>query len=151
MLALTRLAVLEARRRLVLVAFVVFLVVLSFAGWFLDSGSDDPAELYLSFVMSATSYLVLMLALFLSVFSLPNDLAKQTIHTVVTKPTRTTELVLGRIFGFTLVGTVMLTVSAGFSYLFVTRGLGAYARSRSRVAGRRADQGRGGDCQERRA
>ncbi|HID75459.1 MAG TPA: ABC transporter permease [Planctomycetaceae bacterium] len=121
--ALTRLAVKEAVRRRVVVGFAVFIVVLLFAGWFLDPTSEHPAQLYLSFVLDATGYLVLLMALFLSALSLPSDIRYRTIHTVVTKPVRPTEIVLGRIFGFTLVGTVLLLVMAPISYAFVLRGL----------------------------
>lgn len=122
-LALSRLAVLESLRRLVLVAFAVFVVVLLFASWYLDKGAVDPAKLYLSSVLTATSFLVLALALFLSVFSLPADLAQKTIHTVVTKPARISEIVLGRILGFVCIGTAMLALTGALSWGFVVRGL----------------------------
>ena len=64
--ALARLAIQESIRRRVVVVFAVFILILLFAGWFLDPGSIDPARLYLDFVLTATSYLVLLLALFLS-------------------------------------------------------------------------------------
>ena len=83
--ALAWLAIKESIHRLVLVAFGVFAVILLFAGWYLDSSSANITELYLTFVMSFTGYLVLLLALFLSVFSLPNDIAQKTLHTIVTK------------------------------------------------------------------
>jgi hypothetical protein len=122
--ALASLAFQEAiRRRVLLVAFCVFALVLPLASWFLDRTSPDPARLYLSFVLGASSYLSLLLALFLSVFSLPNDMANKTIYTVVTKPVRATEIVLGRILGFTAIGTILLGLMGVFSYVFVTRGL----------------------------
>ncbi|MBX7166032.1 MAG: ABC transporter permease [Pirellulales bacterium] len=121
--ALARLAVLESIRRMVLAAFVVFVVILLFAGWYLDPTSSNPARLYLSFVLSATSLLSALLALFLSVFSLPNDIRTRTIYTVVTKPVRPSEIVLGRILGFSLIGTVMLLLTGVSSYFFVLRGL----------------------------
>ena len=98
--ALAWLAVKESIRRRVVVAFAVFIVVLLFAGWFLDPGSTTRPRLYMSFVLTATSYLVLVLMLFLSVFSLPADLKSRTLHTVVTKPVRASEIVLGRMLGF---------------------------------------------------
>jgi len=121
--ALARLAVYESIHRRVLVAFAVFILVLLFAGWYLDSGSRDLSRLYLSFVMTTTSYLVLILALFLSVFSLPTDIAQRTIHTIVTKPVRTTEIILGRILGFVATCTALLVVTGVISYVFVVRGL----------------------------
>jgi hypothetical protein len=121
--ALSWLAVKESIRRRVVVAFAVFVVVLLFAGWFLDPSSSHPGRLYLDVVLSATSYLVLLLALFLSALSLPNDIRNRTLHTVVTKPVRPSEIVLGRIFGFTIVGTALLGAMCLLSYGFVVRGL----------------------------
>jgi hypothetical protein len=122
-LALAWLAVKESIRRRVMVVFVVFLAVLLFAGWFLDPASTNPARLYLSFVLTATSYLVLLLALFLSTLSLPADIKNRTIYTIVTKPVRASEIVAGRILGFAAIGTALLAVMAGASYVFVVRGL----------------------------
>jgi len=121
--ALAALAVKESIRRRVLVAFAVFILVLLFAGWFLDPGSTHPARLYMGFVLTATSYLVLVLMLFLSVFSLPADLRTRTLHTVVTKPVRPSEIVFGRILGFAIIGTGLLAVMGAISYVFVIRGL----------------------------
>ncbi len=122
-MAMTTLAFREAIRRKVLIVFAVFMAILLFAGWFLDPGADHPARLYLSFVLTATNYLILMLAVFLSTFSLPNDVKNRTIYTVVTKPVRAWEIVLGRILGFTFIGTVLLLIMGVFSYFFVVRGL----------------------------
>ena len=119
--ALAWLAVQESLRRRVLVGFAVFLLILLFAGWFLDTRTNDPATLYLSFVLTATTYLVLLMELFLSVFSLPADLKNKTIQTVMTKPVRHGEIVLGRIIGFSLIGTFLLAIMGVFSYFFVVR------------------------------
>ncbi len=122
-LALARLAFKEAIRRRVLFVVGIFLVALLLAGWYLNPESDDPARLYISFVLTATNYLILALALFISAFSLPADIKSKTIYTIVTKPVRATEIVLGRMLGFVAVGTVMLIPMGLASYLFVSRGL----------------------------
>jgi len=121
--ALASLAFREAVRRKVLVGFLVFVVILLFASWFLDPDSDEPARLYMSFVLTASSYPLLLLVLLLSVFSIPADIRSRTLHTVVTKPVRPSEIVLGRMLGFTLLGTALLAVMAIISYVFVVRGL----------------------------
>jgi ABC-type transport system involved in multi-copper enzyme maturation permease subunit len=121
--ALARLAVQESIRRRIWVALVAFGVILTFAGWFLDPTSPAPGPLYLSFVLSWTTYLILILSLFMSCFSLPADIKNRTITTVVTKPVRSSEIVLGRIVGFTVIGTVLLAVMGIASYLFVVRSL----------------------------
>lgn len=120
-LALAWLAAQESLRLRVLVGFAVFVLVLLFAGWFLDTQTSDPATLYLSFVLTATTYLVLLMALFLSAFSLPADIKNHTIYTIVTKPVRPGEIVLGRILGFAAIGTLMLAVMGVLSYFFVVR------------------------------
>ncbi len=122
-LAMARLALHEAIRRRVLVAFLLFSVILLFGGWFLDPTTRKPAKLYLDFVLSATSYLVLAVAVVLSAMSLPTDIARKTIFTVVTKPVRPVEIVLGRVLGFTAVGTLLLLLNGFASYVFVVRAL----------------------------
>ena len=121
--AIALLTIKESIRRRVLLIFAMFLVLILVAGWFLDTGSENPAKLYLSFVTGATTILVLLLALFLSAFSLPTDFKSKTIYTVVTKPVRSSELILGRILGIGLVGTVILVLMSVASYLFVASSL----------------------------
>lgn len=121
--ALAWLGVKEAIRRRVIIVFVVFLGILLMAGWFLDPASDNPAKLYLNFVLGTSNYLILLLMLLVTVFSLPNDIQKKTIYTVLTKPVRPSEIILGRILGFTVVGTVLVAGMGLISYAFVVRGL----------------------------
>lgn len=122
-IAMARLAVQESIRKRVLIAFAVFVVVLLFGGWFLDVKNPNPGRLYLGLVMTLVNYLLLVLALFLSTFSLPTDIKNRTIYTIVTKPVRASEIVLGRVIGFTVVGTAMLVMMCVVSYFFVLRGL----------------------------
>ncbi len=121
--ALAKLAFMEAIRRKVLFVFGLFMILLLLAGWYMETESDDPARLYISFVLTTTNFLMLLLGIFLSCFSLPNDIKSRTIYTIVTKPVRPTEIVLGRILGFTAVGTLLLVPMAVASYGFVVRGL----------------------------
>ena len=64
--ALSGLAVKEAIRRSIVVVFVVFLVVLLFAGWFIDPSNPDPAKLYMDLVLTSTGYLALFWRCFLA-------------------------------------------------------------------------------------
>jgi hypothetical protein len=121
--AIARLAVKESWRRRVIVALVVFLVVLLFASWFLHTNHRQPARLYLSFVIATSTFLVLGVGWLLSAFSLPNDFKSKTIYTVVTKPVRAGEIILGRIIGFAIVATALLAVMGLVSYVFVVRSL----------------------------
>jgi hypothetical protein len=121
--AMAYLAIKESIRRKVIIAFVVFAIALLYAGWFLDVRSDNPARLYLSFAITTTNYLVLVLALFLSTFSLPSDIKNRTIYTIITKPVRASEIVVGRILGFSVVGVLLLAIMGISSYFFVVRNL----------------------------
>jgi ABC-type transport system involved in multi-copper enzyme maturation permease subunit len=119
--AIARLSIKETIRRRVLVALGVYLVVLLCAGWFLQTNYAEPGKLFFSFVLTASTYIVLLIALLVSTFSLPNDFKSKTIYTVVTKPVRASDIVLGRILGFTVVGTVLLAVMGMLSAVFVWR------------------------------
>jgi len=121
--AVARLTIKESLRRRVMFVFALFMLILLVAGWFLDPNSENPAKLYFSFVMGATSVLVLLLSLFLSSFSLPTDFKTKTIYSVVTKPVRSSEIVFGRILGISLIGTGILFFMAVVSFCFVVWGL----------------------------
>ncbi len=122
--AIARLAIKEAlRRKIILVTFAIFAISLLFGGWFLNYKSDHPDQVYVNFVMFGTQLLVLMMGMLISSFSLPEDIKNKTIYTVVTKPVRPTEIVIGKIVGFGILGTFLLLLMGSISYLFVWRGL----------------------------
>ena len=121
--AMARISFQESVRRKVFWVFIVFGVLLMFAAWYLDRRSENPARLYISFVMTAANFLIIFLAVFISAFSIPGDVKNRTIYTVVTKPVRAWEVVLGRMLGFCTIGTILLAVMCLASLIFVTRGL----------------------------
>ncbi|MBR6480563.1 MAG: hypothetical protein IKT12_02565, partial [Thermoguttaceae bacterium] len=59
--AIARLMIQESVRKKVVVIAVVFLILLMFAGWFIDPTNNNPGALYLNFVLTTTDYLVLLL------------------------------------------------------------------------------------------
>ncbi|MEK6235043.1 MAG: ABC transporter permease [Planctomycetales bacterium] len=122
-LALSMLAFRESIRRKVLYAFGVLLVFFLLAGWFLDDRGDRAAAMYLNLAMFSTTMLIVIMAVVLSCFSLPADFQDRTIFTIVSKPVRRHEIVLGRVIGFTFTGTILLTCMGVVSYLFVINGL----------------------------
>lgn len=123
-MAMATLATKEAiRRKVVLVTFVIFALSILFGGWFMDNGSENPQQIYVNFVLWGTQMLVLMMGLLISAFSLPEDIKNKTIYTIVTKPVRSTEIVIGRILGFGFLGTVLLAAMGIISYFFVWRSL----------------------------
>ena len=122
--AIARLAIKEAmRRKVILVTFVIFALTLLFGGWFLNRGTLNPDRIYVNFVLWGTQLLVLLMGMLISAFSLPEDIKNRTIFTVVTKPVRSTEILIGRIVGFGLLGTLLLGSMALISFGFVWGGL----------------------------
>jgi ABC-type transport system involved in multi-copper enzyme maturation permease subunit len=117
--ALAWLSFKESVGQRLIVVFVLFLMILMIAGWYLDPN----ASLSLSVLLGGSTFLVLLLALLLSAFSLPGDIKSRTIYTIVTKPVRCGEIVLGRVLGFTAVGTLFLAASGSLSYVFVVRSI----------------------------
>ena len=123
-LAIARLSIKEAmRRRVILVTFAIFAGALLFGGWFMNAGSDNPDQIYVNFVLWGTQLLILLMGMLISAFSLPEDIKNKTIYTIVTKPVRATEIVVGRICGFGALATALLALMAVISFAFVWRGL----------------------------
>jgi hypothetical protein len=122
--AMSKLVLLDSWRRKVWVVLILYGVLLLFASQYLSPTTQNPAKLSIGFVLSyCTRYLILLIMLVLSVFSIPLDFKNRTIFTVVTKPVSMAEYVLGRIGGFVLLGTGMLLFMAVVGYLFLHRTL----------------------------
>lgn len=119
--AIARLSVKEAFRRRVLIAPAIYVVILLFSSWYVSPDVQQPGKLFFSYVLGWTTLLILLISLLISAFSLPTDFKTKTIYTIVTKPVRASDIVLGRILGFTIIGTFLLTIMAACSALFVWR------------------------------
>ncbi len=122
--ALAKLTFLEAYRRKALSVFVVFALLFMFAGWFMGDTKEitgDQVKVYVSFVLRAISWLTLPVILVLCSFGIPEDIRLRSLHTVVTKPARRLEIVLGRVIGFSLIGTVVLLVMSSVGYIWIVR------------------------------
>ena len=114
----------EAYRRKALLVFVIFALLFMFGGWFLSDTKLRPelqVKVHVSFVLTAISWLILPIALLLSCWGLPEDIKNRSLHTVVTKPVRRNEIVIGRILGFTGIGTLVLAVMGGVGYVWTMR------------------------------
>ncbi len=134
--ALTSLTIKEAIRRKALMVFVIFAILFMFAGWFLSDSEmrpDAQVKVYVSFVLTAITWLVLPVVLLLSCWGLPDDIKARSLHTVVTKPARKNEIVLGRMLGFSVVGTLVLAIMAGVGYIWIQRQVPADAALTCRV------------------
>jgi hypothetical protein len=130
--ALTRLTFLEAYRRKALAVFVVFGLLFMFAGWFMGDVkeiSPDQVKVYISFVLTAISWLTLPVVLILCCFGIPEDIRLRSIHTVVTKPARRLEIVLGRMIGISMIGCLVLSVMSVVGYVWIVRQIPANSQA----------------------
>lgn len=127
-MAVARLTLKEAVRRKALIVFVVFAVLLMFAGWFMSSGNNREslqASVQIWFLLTAISWLLLPAVMFLACWSIPEDIRVRSLHTVVTKPIRRIEVVLGRIVGFGAVVTGVVVVMGVAGYIWIDRQVSA--------------------------
>lgn len=123
-LAIASLTWKESIRRKALLVFVVFAILFMFASWFMADTSvraDHQVRNYVAFVFIAINLLVLPVVLLLSCWGLPEDIRLRSLHTVVTKPVRRSEVVLGRIVGFSAVGTLILGIMGAVGYVWIQR------------------------------
>src|SRR5688572_15606831 len=122
--AITSLTIKESFRKKAFWVLVVFFVVFLFAGWFLQDenpNGETPAKPFIAFVLTTIQWMTLPVALLLSCCGLPTDIKDRSLHTVVTKPVRRGEVVLGRIFGYGAVLTLFIIVMGIGGYFFVVR------------------------------
>ncbi len=129
--ALTLLTFREASRRKVFTIGVIFIVLIMFAGWFLGDSTERPemqVKRYVSFMLTTIGWLILPVVVILSCWGIPEDIKARSLHTVVTKPVKRNEVVLGRIFGFNLIGTVALLTMGVAGYAWMMRSLNEETR-----------------------
>ncbi len=119
----------ESFRRQDVLVGVVFVLLFMFAGWFLTSTDlDTPAKPYISFVLTAIRWLILPVALLLSCWGLPADIKGRSLHTVVTKPVRRSEVVLGRMVGYASIMTLGVVIMGLVGYVWIERQVPESAR-----------------------
>lgn len=122
--AISSLTFKEAIRRKALLVFVVFAVLFMFASWFLTGDSNRPEldiEVYVGFVFTAVSWLVLPVAMLLACWGIPEDIRVRSLHTVVTKPARRNEVVIGRMLGFSAITTLIVVIMGAVGYVWIVR------------------------------
>jgi len=120
--ALAYLAFKEALARRALLVLGTFIVLFMAANLFLRTPENDvPAKPYVSFVLTVVQWILIPVALLLSCWGLPADIKDRSLHTVVTKPVRRSEIVIGRMLGYGLITTLVLVVVALFGYIWIRR------------------------------
>jgi len=122
--AIAQLTFREAVRRKALVVFGMFALLFMFGSWFMDNPNermDLQVKNYISFVLTAITWLLLPVVLLISCWGLPEDIRNRSLHTVVTKPARKTEIVIGRMLGFSSLMTILVVIMGVAGYVWIDR------------------------------
>lgn len=130
--AIASLTTKETIRKRVLLVLVIFGLLFMFAGWFLGDSNeraDLQVKVHISFVLTVISWMTLILSVLIACWGLPGDIKAKSIHTVVTKPVRRHEIVMGRIGGYIFTLTVILLLMGSVSYIWTTRAVSEEAQS----------------------
>ncbi len=103
----------EAYRRKAFSVGIVFLGIFMFGGWFLGESTQlRSVSPYVSIVLNSMWFMLVPMALLIACWGLPADVKERSIHTVVTKPVRRSEIVLGRMLGYgSVISVIMLLTS----------------------------------------
>jgi hypothetical protein len=111
--------------------FVILLVVLlpamgvSMTG---DGTVKGRLQTFVSYGLSLTSLLLCLLTIVVSIYSLTSDIKQKQIYTVVTKPIRRFQLLLGKLLGVVLLDAALLALFSAMIYgvtIYIPKYLGA--------------------------
>jgi hypothetical protein len=109
----------QALRLKIAVVFIVLLLVLlpvmglKMTG---DSTLKGRMQAFVSYGLSLTTLLLALLTIFTAAYTLTSDVKDKQVYTVLTKPIRRFQFVLGKLFGVILLDAALLTLFSGIIY-----------------------------------
>ncbi|MGA1979290.1 MAG: ABC transporter permease subunit [Sedimentisphaerales bacterium] len=112
----------QAVRLKIAAVFIILLIVLlpamgvSMTG---DGTLKGRLQTFVSYGFSLTNFLLCLLTIMVSVYSLTSDIQQRQIYTVLTKPIRRFQLLLGKLLGIILLDVVLLVLFSAVIYAVV--------------------------------
>jgi hypothetical protein len=109
----------QALRMKVAAAFIVLLLVLLPVLGVTASGDGTlkgRLQTFISYGLSLTSLLLSLLTIIVCLYTITSDIEQRQIYTVVTKPIRRYQLLLGKVLGVVVLDLVLLVLFAGIIY-----------------------------------
>jgi hypothetical protein len=103
----------------VAVVFLILLLVLLSAMGFSTTGDGTlkgRLQTFVSYGLSLTSILLSLLTIIISIYTVTSDIEQRQIYTVITKPIRRFEFLLGKLFGVILLDVILLSLFAAIIY-----------------------------------
>ncbi len=109
----------QALRMKVAAIFIVLLLVLLPVMGFTATGDGTlkgRLQTFVSYGLSLTSLLLSMLTIIVSIYTVTSDIEHRQIYTVVTKPIRRYQIILGKVLGVIVLDVALLVLFAGIVY-----------------------------------
>ncbi len=108
---IAKITVAEARRRRVIQAVVVLVVLILFSMTFFSYLSPaEQARMYISSGLGAITVFGILLAIFVAAFLIPHDIESRTIYPILAKPVRRFEFLLGKYLGALIILAAIVAV-----------------------------------------
>jgi hypothetical protein len=109
----------QALRMKVAAVFLILLLVLLPVMGFSATGDGTlkgRLQTFVSYGLSLTSILLCLLTIIISIYSVTNDIEQRQIYTVITKPIRRFQFLLGKLLGVVLLDVILLGLFAAIIY-----------------------------------
>ncbi len=109
----------QALRIKVAVVFTILLIVLLPVLGITTTGDETlkgRLQTFVSYALSLTSFLLCLLTIIISIYSVTSDIEQKQIYTVITKPIRRFQLILGKLFGVIVLNTILLCLFSAIIY-----------------------------------
>src|SRR5512145_1075209 len=106
------------RMKVAVIFFVLLLVLLPVLGLTAtgDGTLKGRLQTFTAYGLSLTSLLLSLLTIIASIYSITSDIEHRQIYTVVTKPIRRYQLILGKFLGVVVLDVALLTLFSGIIY-----------------------------------
>ncbi len=106
------------RMKIAAVFLILLLVLLSVMGFSTtgDGTLKGRLQTFVSYGLSLTSILLSLLTIIISIYTVTSDIEQRQIYTVITKPIRRFEFLLGKLLGVILLDVVLLSLFAAIIY-----------------------------------
>ncbi len=109
----------QALRIKVAVVFTILLIVLLPTLGITTTGDETlkgRLQTFVSYALSLTSFLLCLLTIIVSVYTVTSDIEKRQIFTVITKPIRRYQLLLGKLLGVVVLDVILLCLFSAIIY-----------------------------------
>ena len=109
----------QALRMKVAAVFLILLLVLLPVMGFSATGDGTlkgRLQTFVSYGLSLTSILLCLLTIIISIYSVTSDIEQRQIYTVITKPIRRSQFLLGKLLGVVLLDVILLSLFAAIIY-----------------------------------